>query len=152
VSELEQREPQQFPNVLTGEVIDRSDLQAVASYLNDLIEHRRRVLELVRFVESIIVEASEQQGTKTLHFDGKLKAEVSTGQKIGWDVEKLEELLGAGLPAERFADLLTIEQTVKVNAHVAKSIESSGNPEYARIIEEARSYMPEPKRVRISGG
>lgn len=148
--ELEQRGPQQFPNLITGEVIDRDDLPAVARCLDEMVEYRRKFNEAIRFVEDILLQASREYGTKTLNLEG-LKAVVSGGSKIEWDIEKLQELLEAGLPYDRFNELVTVEHTYKVNANVAKSI-SGSNEKYAEIVAAARQDLPAPERVRIVAG
>lgn len=145
----EQAPPQQFPNLLTGELIDRDDLAAVASYVEQISDHQRKVRTLKRDVTAILVEAARAQGTKTLHL-GKYDVEVSGGLEYEWDVERLEALLEAGLPLERFNELVQIEQTTTVKANVAKSIAAS-NPLYAEIIESAKTTTPKPERVKISG-
>jgi hypothetical protein len=146
----ERRPPDQFPNLLTGELIDRTDIPAVAGYVEQLQDHRRKVSQLIREVGDILIEHGHQSGTKTIHA-GARKVTITGGPEVEWDVERLNDLLEAGLPYDRFNELVTVEQTFKINANVAKSIAAS-NPKYAEIVESAKTMVPKPERVRISGG
>lgn len=145
----EQQPPKQFPNLLTGELIDRDDLVAVAGYVEQIRDHQRKVRLLAKDVTGILVEAARAQGTKTLHL-GRYDVEVTGGLDYEWDVGRLEDLIDAGLPLERFNELVQIEQTTTVKANVAKQIAGS-NPVYAEIIESAKTTTPKPERVKISG-
>lgn len=160
--------PQQFPNLLTGELVDRSDMGQVVGYLDQLNEHRRKVSALIREIGDIVIEHARTHGTKTIHAEVRLppdpranaetqkhlpsvvrlKAVVSGGPEVDWDVSRLEDLLQAGLPQDRWNELVSIEQTFKINANVAKSIAAS-NPAYAEIIESAKGITPKPERVRV---
>lgn len=147
----ERQQAAQFPNPLTGEVVDRNDVDQLAALLEQLRAHQRRVRSFTNEVQEMIVELARVAGTKTIHLQGGRKAVVAGGPEVEWDVPTLMEgLLEAGLPQERLNELVTIEQTYKVNANVAKSIAGS-NPDYARVIDEAKSTVDKPERVRISG-
>jgi hypothetical protein len=148
VSLPERRPPDEFPNLLTGELVERANLEQVTGYLEQLMEHRRKVSTLIKEIGSILVDYSREAGTKTIRVGG-LKATI-TGPTVEWDVATMSEgLLEAGLPYERLNELVTIEQTYKVNANVAKSIAAS-NPKYAEIIEAAKTVPPGPDRVRVT--
>jgi hypothetical protein len=148
VSELERTRPAEVPNVITGELISLDDIPGLARYLRDIRAHEADLRTIKRMLEAEIIEHARRIGTKTLRMAG-VEATIRGGPKIVWDTEKLERLLEAGLPKERFAELVTIEYVAKVNTQVARSI-SSSNPEYARIIEEARSEEPAPEHVSVS--
>lgn len=93
------------------------------------------------------MEEASRQGTKTLHLSNA-NVSVSGGSQVEWDVEELNKLLYAGLPVERFDDLVTVIVSYKVNAAVAKQI-SAANPDYAEIISKARSEAPAAYRVSV---
>ncbi len=147
MSELAIQRPAEIANVLTGELLSTEDTAALVDYLRQLREHKSRVLDEIKAAESYILEEAERQGTKTLRF-GAAEVKVYGGAELQWDVEVLEELLAAGLPTHRFTELVSIVQTYKVDARVAKQLESA-NPTYKGIIERARSYVETPKRVSV---
>lgn len=131
----------------TGELVSLDDPQQCVNTLLEIRELEERVRELKRALSEAIAEHSRMAGTKTLTF-GDMTASVGSRSKVLWDVEVLEELLAAGLPAERFDQLVTAEVTYKVNLKVANSIASS-NEEYAAIIERAKSEQPQAVSVTI---
>jgi hypothetical protein len=147
VTELVTQRPAEVVHVLTGELIPASDANALAGYLKDLRDLRARAWDQVRIVEDLLVEEAERQGTKTLHLEGAT-AKVTSGPELQWDTSVLEELKDAGLPDERWNALVSIVQTFKVDARVAKQLETSSR--YRGIIERARSYREKPYRVAIS--
>lgn len=143
MGELEVRE---IPNVFTGELVPIDDADALAGYL-ELIREKARELQQVRAgVEHFLLEHATRAGAKTLH-TGNHDVTVTGGPVTKYDPDVLEELLEAGLPRERFDELVTFTVTAKVNANVAKSI-ASANPAYADIIERSKSI--EDKRYGVS--
>lgn len=132
----------------TGEVINLDDPAQCARALGDIraLEGQLRDIKTA-LTTSILIECS-RQGSKTLDIGGGQKAEVKGGSEVVWDYEKLGDLLTAGLPLERFRELVveTIER--KVDARVAKQL-AGANAEYGRIIEAARSVYEKPAYVSI---
>lgn len=133
----------------TGEIIPVADPGALARALAGIRERIGYLHEARRELEHGLVYHARQQGTKTMHL-GATDVKVTGGREVEWDVTVLIRLLDAGLPPERYADLVTEVVTYKVNAAVAKQIEASGNPEYARIIGEARREVEKPYRVSVA--
>jgi hypothetical protein len=133
-------------HVTTGELIPTEPAR-LAGYRADLNELRRRLFQAIKEVDALLLEEAERQGTKTLRY-GNLEAVVTGGPELAWDIPILDELLAAGLPEARFAELVTIEQTYKVNAQVAKQL-AAANQVYAEIIDRARSRLEKPYRVSI---
>lgn len=121
----------------TGEAIDLSDAHACARALREVREVEARLRDVKRVLTEGILEESQRQGSKTLHFP-TFDARINNPPATVWDYEVLCELQDAGLPEERWTDLVTTEISYKVNGNVAKSIASS-NPEYKAIIERAKS-------------
>lgn len=132
----------------TGELVPVADLAALLRALKGIRERKGYLDETRRALEYAVVYHAQQEGTKTLH-RGPDVARVSGGKEFDYDVTVLIQLLDAGLPPERYADLVTEVVTHKVNAAVAKQIEASGNPEYKRIIGEARREVDRPWRVSV---
>lgn len=130
----------------TGEIVPLADAPKVAHALEGLRDYKAKLDEARAVLEAALVEESKRLGTKTLHL-GSIDAEVYGGAELLWDMEELEKLREAGLPEERFTDLVRPVVTYKVDARVAKQLESA-NERYAEIIERARSYVERPPRVR----
>jgi hypothetical protein len=135
---------------LTGELVPLAEPDQVARALADVRELKRQLDEARRVLEEALVAEAQRRGTKTLRWKG-LEATVYGGQKLVWDVPKLNELRAAGLPEERLDELVTMVIDYKVDGRVIRELEGSGNEEYARIVREARQYVPAPWRVRVEG-
>ena len=134
---------------VTGELVPLDEPARVARALHELRELAGLIAEGRRICEQALADEAARQGTKTLHLDGAT-ATVSGGDRLQWDLDKLAELLEAGLPDERYEELVRTTVTVKVDGNTARRIEAAGNPTYSRIIDEARSYEPGPIRVTVS--
>lgn len=132
----------------TGEIIPFADGAAVVQALKSLRERKRVLDEARRELEHALVWHAQQEGTKTLHF-GADTAVVTGGTDTEYDETILIRLLEAGLPQHRYDDLVKTEVTYRVSAAVAKQLEASGNPEYAKIIREARRTIERPWRVSV---
>lgn len=133
----------------TGALIDLEDAPQVAQALRDVRDYEQQLRYAKTALTEALVAESSRQGTKTLRL-GTLTASVSADTELAWDVTELVKLLDAGLPAERYADLVSETVTYKVNSSVAKQIEAA-NPAYAAIIERARSRVPKTPYVRVEG-
>lgn len=123
----------------TGEAINLSDAHACACALQEVREVEAQLRDIKRVLTEGILEESRRQGSKTLHFS-TFDARINNPPTTAWDYEVLCELQDAGLPEERFADLVTTEISYKVNGNVAKSVASS-NPAYREIIERAKTTI-----------
>jgi hypothetical protein len=111
-------------------------------------ENASRALQAIREMEgllrdakalatAVLVDEARRQGTKTLRVGGRTVT-VKESREIVWDMEQLEKLRDLGLPESRWAELVTEVLSYKVSAQVAKEL-SGANPEYAEIIERART-------------
>lgn len=132
---------------LTGELIKPSETRKVADTIEDLRAHRHALQTYIDEFTEALVEHSRQIGAKTFSAGGRTVV-VSADKELQWDVTILNELIEAGLPEERFSELVTTEVTYKINAAVAKQIESASD-EYATIIQRARSYVPKKQYVSL---
>lgn len=132
----------------TGELVILDDPVQCARVLLEIRDLEQRAKDLKAELTWAIIEESKRQGTKTLHFPG-LDAVVNTPDTISWDQEVLIELIAAGLPEERFRDLVQVETSYKVNGLVAKSIAGS-NEVYEEIIERAKTRIPRSPSVTVT--
>lgn len=133
---------------LTGELVPRGDAEALAGALDQLKAHQTEVkFAISAFTEAIVAEA-RRRGTKTLNL-GAVKVTLSADTEVVWDVEELGKLLDAGLPVERFGELVSETVTYKVNAAVANQI-SGANDEYKEIVERARQRVPKTQYATVS--
>lgn len=133
-------------DVHTGELLPATPV-AAAELLQRLAEYERLIRTAKRECERILVEASEQHGTKTLRYSGRT-FQVYTTKEITWDMAVLRELTKAGLPEERWDELVTTTIEEKVSASVANQLAAS-NDEYREIIERARRDTESEKKVRV---
>lgn len=85
----------------------------------------------------VLLDEMRRQGLKTMNVGG-LKVEQRTSKEIHWNLELLEELRKAGLPEERYNDLVRETVSYHVNANEAKRI-AAANDTYRSIIEAART-------------
>jgi hypothetical protein len=130
----------------TGEFLEPTPANAL-TLLDAARDMRARLMDLVKDCELVLLEESRRQGTKTLHVDGVGTAEITGGSELSWDLETLLELRDLGLPEDRYDELVVATVTYKVDARVAKQLEGA-NPDYAAVIERARTRVEKPWRVR----
>lgn len=133
---------------LTGEVVSLDDPAHCAKVMREVRDIEGKLRELKSYLGEALLEESRRQGTKTLHFPG-LEVKINTPTEISWDYEVLSELQQAGLPEERFDDLVMTEVTYRVNGSVAKSI-SASNPVYDEIIQRAQTRIPKSPSVSVN--
>lgn len=131
----------------TGELVDVSDPQVAAEFLDALRGSKDAIDRVIRTVTDIITSEFQRQGSKTIAA-GRWELELSPSVTYQWDEEELQKLLDAGLPEERYQDLVQTTVSVKVRQNVAKQLESS-NDEYAAIIEQARTRVEGAPRVNV---
>jgi hypothetical protein len=130
----------------TGEVLEASPVTAAKALLE-----AKRLREQIKDFEAVareyVLKDSRRQGTKTLHY-GDTTVTVSSDRELVWDMTELVKLLDAGLPPERYNDLVTEEVSYKVDAAVARQLEGA-NEEYAGIIGRARAYLPKSPYISV---
>lgn len=132
----------------TGEVINPGKPVEVARALDSVCELLNLLGSCRRALTELLVEEAQRQGTKTLHLD-QAKVTISGGTRLKWDVAKLLELKQAGLPEDRLNAFLKPAVTYSPSGTIARQLEGAGNPEYARIIQEARTHEPAPWRASV---
>ena len=146
--ELEVTPQDNYPVPIIGSIIDLEQPEQVAQAIDDVKRAFAVLGEAKRMLEGLLVEESRKQGSKTLHLPG-YDVEVKDDKTLVWNLEVLEELRAAGLPEERFEELVRPKVEYSVSALKAKQIERSGNEQYASIIGRARSYEERTPRVSI---
>jgi histone H3/H4 len=140
--------PESVLDFASGELIPATDTPRIAAYLADIRELERGPLKDAKRACAIILEDElRRQGIKTVHY-GRLDVTMSEEKEIVWDMEILEELREAGLPEERFGELVKEEVSYKVSAAVAKQI-AAANETYAEIIGRARTDVDKGARVSV---
>lgn len=135
-------------NPVTGELVLLTDAAACAHALEAIRETENRLREAKAELSRAVAEIASQRGTRTLEIGQGWRAVVSHPRQIEWDMEVLERLRDAGLPEDRWDALVAEEVTYKVSARVAEQI-AGANPEYARIIDRARTDAERPPTVSI---
>jgi hypothetical protein len=138
--------PDNLLDVRTGELVPATAENA-AHLLYAAREMRAKMLSLVKDCEAVLIAQSRVEGSKTLHIND-VTAEITGGTALEWDLGVLTDLLEAGLPQDRYDQLVVASVTYKVDARVAKQLESA-NPAYAEIIARARNTVEKPWRVSI---
>ena len=131
----------------TGEIVEPDDPAAVARALDGLGALQRQLGDVRRHLIELLVEEAQRQGTKTLHVQGG-KVTLTGGTRTRWDLDKLNELEQAGLPAERLNAFLRPKVTWSPDGNVARQLRGA-NEEYRRIIDEARITEPAPWGCKV---
>lgn len=138
--------PAQLIDFRSGEIVAATPENAV-ELLTVARDTRNRLLDLAKDCEAVILEASRRQGTKTLHYESGT-ATVTGGSDLDWNLETLLELRAAGLPEDRYNELVVATITYKVSASVAKQLEAA-NPAYAEVISRARTRVDKAWRISL---
>jgi len=132
---------------LTGELIPAGDVPKLAEAIQEIRDYRDKLGRAIDALTEALINESHRQGTKTLTAAG-LKIEVSADTQIDWDIDELDKLRDAGLPGDRYAQLVQTIVTHKVDGRVAKQLEGA-NDAYATIIDRARVRVPKKQYVTV---
>lgn len=133
----------------TGEVILLSDLPACARAVEEIRDLEYRLRQMKNELTRPFVEETEKRGSKTLRWGEDLEVVVSASETVEWDVTELAKLQDAGLPDDRYDELVKAEVTYKVSAREATRI-AGANEQYAEIIERAKTLVPKNPTLKIS--
>lgn len=131
----------------TGELVDVSDPKVAAEFLDALRGSKDAIDRIIRGVTEIALAEFERRGTKTINA-GRWELKKAEQVSYEWDDEVLQELLDAGLPKERWQELVKETVTTKVSQQTAKELEAA-NPAYKAIIERARKRVEKPARLEV---
>lgn len=147
--ELNPAPPPELLQPFTGEVIPAGDVPKLAEALDQLRDLKHRLnLATQQFTDALVAE-SRRQGTKTLTAAG-WEIKLSADSTVEWDVSVLTELLDAGLPQDRYDQLVTAVVTYKVDGRIVRQLEAA-SPEYKAIIERARTRVPKRVYATVQG-
>lgn len=131
----------------TGEVVDLRSAKACAQAMYSLRALEEQIREAKYALTQAVVAEAERLGSKTLEL-GDLVVEVTGGEETHLDVEVLMELRQAGLPEERWQELVRPVVELRPSLREAKRI-ASINPRYREIIERATRVVAKPYYLRI---
>lgn len=134
-----------FP--VTGQIVSRDNPEECLRVLMEIRTLEDRLRELKRDLKEAVVGYSRDVGNKTISFN-EITASVIIPSATSWDIEVLEELIAAGLPEDRYQDLVQPEISYKVNGSVARSIAAS-NEKYGEIIDRAKTVIYREPNVTI---
>ena len=124
-------------NILTGELIEADDYQALAQAWASMQEYRLRLSDAMRGITEILVQEAARRGSREI--EGLTVEQKTT---YSWQMPSLEQLLAAGLPQDKWDEIVT-PQPPKVDARKMLAV-GRVNPEYQSIIEG--SYEADTKR------
>lgn len=133
----------------TGELVDLSDTPACVAALDALRNYESLIREAKATLTRAVIEEATRQGVRSIELPDGSRAEISPASEIIWDAEGMEEgLREAGMPEERISQIIEQTVTLKVKTAEAKKA-AAANPEYARVVGEARSEQPKTQYVSI---
>jgi hypothetical protein len=130
-----------------GTLVRINNLDEVTQALQDVRTLEGQLRDAKAVLTAAVVQESQRQGTKTLTAAG-VTVTVSPDTEIVWDMTVLPELLDAGLPPDRYNDLVEEVVTYKVNGTEARKLEGA-NPVYAAIIGRARVRQPKRQYATV---
>jgi hypothetical protein len=134
----------------TGEIIDLNSTEQVAKAYREIRDLEGRVREVKTLLADALVARSSIEGKRTLHVEGVGKVEVKGATETVWDATALRrDLLEAGMPEERVAEIVVSTVEYKVSAAEARKA-ASANETYAAIIERHKRTFPKRASVSIS--
>lgn len=134
----------------TGEIVNLDDESQCVAALAGLRDFESMIKEAKSALTNAIIERSRVLGSKTLHLDSGLKAEIRGGEETVYDAEEIEEGLRAlGMPEDRIREIVIETVSYKVAAIEAKRA-ASANEEYGKVIDSAKMTIEKPQYVSIS--
>lgn len=134
----------------SGEMIDLNSVEQVARAFSEIRDLESRIREVRGMLADAIVARSTIVGSKTMHVEGVGKIEVKGGTETVYDAAQIKrDLLAAGMPRERVAQIVVETIEMKVSAIEAKKA-ASANPAYAEIIERHKTAFPKRASVSVS--
>jgi hypothetical protein len=133
----------------SGVVVDLEDEREVTLAYRDLRNLKDAVLQAERRLKEAFKEIAAVKGTKTFYIDGLGKVELRGGERVEYDAKEVEEGLRAlGCPEDILREIVVETVTYKVDGNRARRA-ASANPEYARVIENARTTVETLPSVSI---
>lgn len=133
----------------TGEIVDLTDAPACAVALDAIRDFESHIREAKAALTRAIVEEATRQGVRSIELPNGARAEISPAVEVVYDALALAEgLREAGMPEERINELIEETVSYKVKAVEVKKA-ASANPEYAKVVEDARSEQPKAQYITI---
>ena len=135
----------------TGELLSRTELEDVATGMQQITQLRQELDELAAALEQTLIQEYQRTGNRHMRFENGLIVEiVGGGTRNRYDQPErlLRALEDAGCPTD------TLEQAVaqilihKASGHVLNQLRKA-NPAYQVIIDEHKTETIEPLRVKI---
>jgi hypothetical protein len=132
----------------TGELVDIATVDGARRGLVMVQEMRHQLTEFAYQCRETILEESDRRGQLSWTTPDGVKVRVGGATvEEEYDIAILHELIDAGLPEERWAELVTYEP--RVDGRIIQQLKR--NPTYAAVIELAVTGRKEKYRgVRFS--
>jgi hypothetical protein len=134
----------------TGEIVDLEDYRQCGFAL-DTIRQLEQELRLVKteLQNAIAAESKRAGGMKTLALGDGRKLVIRGGPAFVYDGKQLKaDLLAAGMPAERVAQIVEEVVTYKVSAAKAK-LAANATDDYRFAVESNRAEVQHPWQVGV---
>ena len=133
----------------TGEIVDLADADSCAKALAAVREIEAHVREVKGAIIEALSEEAKRRGENVIELSDGSRVQVKRNYEISWDTEKLEnDLMALGMPEERIREIVVQEVTYSVKAVEANKA-AKANPEYAKVIESARSETERRPTISI---
>jgi len=134
----------------TGVVVNLDNEREVAIAYRDVKEVRDELNRIDRTLREAMGARKRILGTGTFFLEGIGKVEVKGDTETEWDMVALEGgLREVGCPEETIKEIIKPVTTYKVDAARATRA-AKANPEYARVIEDAKITKPKLPSVSIT--
>ena len=148
MSETEQSQALVIPT--TGVVVNLDSEREVAIAYRDVKELRYALNDIDRRLRQAMAERKKILGTGTFYIEGVGKVEVKGDSETEWDIVALETgLKDVGCPEEIIKEIVKPVTTYKVDAARANRA-AKANPEYARVIEDAKIIREKLPSVSVT--
>jgi hypothetical protein len=134
----------------SGVLVNLESEKEVAIAFRDLRELKTAISQAERRLKEALLERSHVLATKTFHIEGVGKVELRGSERVEYDAKEVEDGLRAlGCPEEVIREIVVETVTYKVDGNRARRA-AAANPEYARVIENARTVVETLPSVLIT--
>jgi hypothetical protein len=134
----------------SGVLVNLENEREVAIAFRDLRKVRDELTHIDRILREALVARAELTGTKTFHIDGVGKIQIKGDTIVEYDAAAVEDgLRDLGCPENIIREIVKETITYKVDGNRARRA-AAANPEYAKVIEAARTVYQKPPTVSIA--
>jgi len=134
----------------SGVVVDLADERQVTMAYQDIKALKDAVMDADRRLREAFKEISSLKGSKTFYIDGLGKIELRGGDRTEYDAQAIEDgLRDLGCPEDVIREIVVETISYKVDGNRARRA-ASANPDYARVIEDARRTVETLPSVLIT--